>query len=223
MLSKIIFFLTTVIVLCISAQTFADVRMTTDVRITITKGDASLCEVIPTPAPKFNDRYVRHYNKIGEERYVSSDLWKRGKNGLSFFKLNKAQSTSQTVHLAFVYKYSTFWYYTKRGTKMNGPYFYDFIVPEKKLQKKLFVDIDLKLPCSCFERANRPQRCTKDNGVNIHIYKDRLNDWWQQSGKEKANKTGKDVGKGSRKTWEVLKKGARNIKEGWSEQDNEGD
>lgn len=65
------------------SQVFADTR------ITVSKGDASLCSVIATPAEKYKGRYVRHYNKkIGA---ISSDLWNSAKNGLPFFNLNKGQ------------------------------------------------------------------------------------------------------------------------------------
>ncbi|SMN01543.1 hypothetical protein SPONL_2125 [uncultured Candidatus Thioglobus sp.] len=129
---------------------------TADARITVSKGDANLCEVIPTQAKKNSSgRSTFHYNKKAGE--ISTDLWHSGKNGLGFFKLNKTERESQTVHLAFVDKYSTFWYYTKNGSDVKGPYFYDFIVPENR--GRIFVDIDLELPCSCYLRADKPNRC----------------------------------------------------------------
>ncbi len=51
-----------------------------DARITVSKGDASLCSIIATQAEKYKDRYVRHYNK--KTSTISSDLWKSAKNGL---------------------------------------------------------------------------------------------------------------------------------------------
>ncbi|SMN16716.1 hypothetical protein CRYPA_427 [uncultured Candidatus Thioglobus sp.] len=127
-----------------------------DVRITVSKGNASLCEVIPAKSKR-----GRHYNKAVNPREISSDLWRSGKNGLGFFKLVKSEIESQTIQLAFVDKYSTFWYYTKNGSDVKGIYSYDFVVPERKGSERLFVDIELEkqIPCSCFSRFNKPRKC----------------------------------------------------------------
>lgn len=225
--------LITTLVLLFSSNLLADAR------ITVSKGNASLCEVLPTEYKK-----GRHYNKSVKPRHISSDLWRSGKNGLGFFHLNKSESQSQTVQLAFVDKYSTFWYYTKKGSTAKGPYFYDFIVPENSGRK--FVDIDLELPCSCFLQADKPQRCQNrfnrfqdkfgnwwqqtgnntakriGNTVNENLdkAKDATQQWWNNSGREKAAEVGNTIGKNSHKAWDASKKGWGNIKAGWKDYKN---
>ncbi len=162
--------------LLITTQVFADAY------IAVNKGDASLCEVIPAQAKKGH-----HYNKSVNPREISSDLWRSGKNGLGFFKLGKSEIQSQTVQLAFVDKYSTFWYYTKQNTKTKGPYFYDFIAPNNSGKK--FVDIDLQLPCSCFLDVDKPQRCSSQ----LNRFQDKFGNWWQQTGSSTAKKIGNNI------------------------------
>lgn len=136
-----------------------------DVRITVSKGDASLCEVIPAKSKK-----SMHYNKTVHPRELSSDLWQSARKGLGFFHLAKSEVASETSQLAFVDKYSTFWYYTKKGSDVKGIYNYDFIVPEQKNYERIFVDIELenKMPCSCFLKQDRPSRCQKNYRSSKH-------------------------------------------------------
>lgn len=183
---------------------FAASQVLADARITVSKGDANLCEVIPTQAKRGH-----HYNKSINPRVISSDLWHSAKNGLDFFHLNKSETQSQTIQLAFVDKYTTFWYYIKQGAKTKGPYFYDFIVPENNGRK--FVDIDLKLPCSCFSTDDKPQRC----GNQFNRFQDKFGNWWQQTGSNTAKRISNKIDKSSRKAWDATKKGWGNIKAGW--------
>jgi len=170
-----------------------------DARITVSKGDANLCEIIPTQAKR-----GRHYNKSVNPRVISSDLWRSAKNGLNFFHLNKSETQSQTIQLAFVDKYSTFWYYTKKGANTKGPYFYDFIVSNNSGKK--FVDIDLKLPCSCFNTDDKPQRCSNQ----FNRFQDKFGNWWQQTGKDTAKKIGN-------KASENLNKARSTTKQWWND------
>ncbi|MBA5249071.1 MAG: hypothetical protein FE834_05990 [Gammaproteobacteria bacterium] len=187
----------------------ASTQALADARITVNKGDANLCEIIPTQAKK-----GRHYNKSVDPRAISSDLWRAARKGLNFFHLNKNERESQTIQLAFVDEYSTFWYYTKKGTTTKGPYFYDFIVPNNSGKK--FVDINLKLPCSCFEADDKPQRC----GNQFNRFQDKFGNWWQQTGSDTAKKIGNKVTKTPCKAWDASKKGWNNIKEGWENYKN---
>ena len=145
------------ILLLVLIFSFSEVAFA-DVRITASKGSASLCKVVPAKAKR-----GRHYNKAINPREISSDLWSSAKNGLGFFKLRKLESQSQTVQLTFVDKYSTFWYYIKNGSDVKGIYFYDFIVPKQENYERIFVDIELEkqMPCSCFNRSDKPQRCSQ--------------------------------------------------------------
>lgn len=179
-----------------------------DAHITVSKGAASLCEVLPTQYKK-----GRHYNKSITPRQISSDLWRSSKKGLGFFKLNKSETQSQTVQLAFVDKYSTFWYYIKGNSGLKGPYFYDFVMPSNSGKK--FVDIDLELPCSCFEHSDKPQRCNKSYG-SLEQFQDKFGNWWQQTGKDTAKRIGNKIGEGSHKIWDGAKGGWKNIKQGWN-------
>lgn len=166
-----------------SNQVFADVY------ITVNKKNASLCELIPTQSKIYTGHGVFHYNTEADQ--ISNDLWNTSsaKRGLPFFKLNRSESQSQTVQLAFVEKYSTFWYYTKYGSDVKGPYFYDFIVPENSGRK--FVNIDLDLPCSCFLRADRPSKCfanQQKRRSRDNIFQDNSGNWWEQVNSDIAKK-----------------------------------
>lgn len=154
-------------ILLLTVLFFNATQIFADARITVSKGNASLCEVVPAKAKK-----GRHYNKKVTPREASSDLWHRGKNGLGFFHLGKTEVESQTVQLAFVNKYSTFWYYTKNGSDVKGVYAYDFIVPEQKNYERIFVDIELesKMPCSCFLDSDKPSRCNTYGGNHSSGY-----------------------------------------------------
>lgn len=175
--------ITTLILILLSTQVLADVS------ITVNKGEADLCEVIPTQAKQYNGRNAHHYNKLANPREISSDLWQSGKNGLAFFRLSKSESQSQTVQLALVDKYSTFWYYTKNGADEKGPYFYDFVVPES--DGSAFVDINLDLPCSCFKPSDKPQRCSPhhtSSALRKNVFQDDLGNWWEQINHDTAKK-----------------------------------
>jgi len=152
-------------ILILTVLFFSASQVFADARITVSKGNASLCEIVPAQAKK-----GRHYNKSVSPREISSDLWRSAKKGLGFFKLGKSEIESQTVQLAFVDKYSTFWYYTKNGSDVKGVYAYDFIVPERKGYEKIFVDIELenKMPCSCFPKSDKPQRCSSYRSAPIY-------------------------------------------------------
>lgn len=158
-----------------------------DASITVSKGDANLCEVMPAQARKANGGYAHHYNKAVNPRQVSSDLWESAKNGLDFFHLSKSQRQSQTVQLSFVDKYSTFWYFIKLGGQVKGPYFYDFVLPESE-SRTTFVDIELELPCSCFINTDKPPRCSSSTSSRSHYFRDEHGRLWQQINENTAIK-----------------------------------
>ena len=102
-----------------------------------------------------------------------------------------------------------------------GPKHIPILIPKKDEDWNRYVDINIDeyLPCSCFIGADKPSRCVEVNRHNI-TFKDRVGNWWQQTGKNTAKRIGNKIGEGSHKVWDATKGGVRNIKDGWDDYKN---